>query len=171
MKLQKKQILMFISGLIAIVIGLSILSVFAYRKISRELKLQRLMKENIVIEITDLDLKVPVLEGTSQEILSQAAGHFTDTGSVGSGNFCVAGHSSVIYKEFFNHLKNAELGMEINLYDKSKRCYTYYVTDCFIVDPDETWILEDFGDDRVTIVTCTDDGTQRQIVVGKRVVA
>lgn len=171
MKLQKKQMLMFISGLIAIVIGLSILSVFAYRKISRELKLQRLMKENIVIEITDLDLKAPVLEGTSQEILSQAVGHFTDTGSVGSGNFCVAGHSSVIYKEFFNNLKNAELGMEINLYDKSKRCYTYYVTDRFIVNPDETWILEDFGDNRVTIVTCTDDGTQRQIVVGKMVVA
>ena len=25
----------------------------------------------------------------------------------------------------------------------------------------------DFGDDRITIVTCTDDGTQRQIVVGE----
>ena len=27
-------------------------------------------------------------------------------------------------------------------------------------------ILDDFGDDRITIITCTDDGTQRQVVVG-----
>ncbi|MDE6664888.1 MAG: sortase [Ruminococcus sp.] len=47
-----------------------------------------------------------------------------------------------------------------------KNCYTYIVTENFIVEPDETWILNDFGDDRVTIVTCTDDGTQRQVVVG-----
>ena len=158
---------MFVSGLIAIVIGLSILSVFAYRRINRELQLRKLMQENIVIEIEALDIKAPVLEGTSQEILSKAAGHFIDTGSVGSGNFCIAGHSSVIYEEFFNNLKNVQIGMEIHLYDKSKTCYRYFVTDSFIVDPDETWILDDFDDDRVTIVTCTDDGTQRQVVVGK----
>ena len=41
------------------------------------------------------------------------------------------------------------------------------MTDSFIVNPDETWILDDFEDVRITIVTCTDDGTQRQVVVGK----
>jgi len=35
-----------------------------------------------------------------------------------------------------------------------------------IVDPDAVWVLDDFGDDRITIITCTDDGTQRQVVVG-----
>ncbi|MDE7121809.1 MAG: sortase, partial [Oscillospiraceae bacterium] len=76
------------------------------------------------------------------------------------------GHSSTIYKEYFNNLKNIELGMEISLYDKEKKCYTYTVTENFIVEPNETWILDDFEDDRITIVTCTDDGTQRQVVVG-----
>ena len=28
------------------------------------------------------------------------------------------------------------------------------------------WVLDDFGDDRITLITCTDDGTQRQVVVG-----
>lgn len=158
---------MFIAGLLAILIGLSVLSFFAYRKIKRELNMRKLLRENVVVEIPDLDIKAPVLEGVGNDVLRQAAGHFENTGDIGKGNYCIAGHSSVIYKEFFNNLKNVQNGMEIYLYDKSKNRYTYVVTESFIVNPDETWILDDFEDVRVTIVTCTDDGTQRQVVVGK----
>lgn len=162
----KKQWALFLAGLILIIIGTAILSFFGIRKICREIQKQKLLRENVVVEISDLKIKAPVLEGTENEILSKATGHFTGTGDVGSGNYCIAGHSSVIYKEYFNNLKNAEIGMEIVLYDKEKKQYTYTITEKFIVEPDETWILDDFGDDRITIVTCTDDGTQRQIVVG-----
>lgn len=55
--------------------------------------------------------------------------------------------------------------MKVNLYDKNKKCYSYIVKEVKIVEPDETWILDDFGDDRLTIVTCTDDGSQRLVVV------
>ena len=51
--------------------------------------------------------------------------------------------------------------------DEQRTKYTYTVTKNFIVEPSEIWVLDDFGDDRITIVTCTDDGTQRQIVVGE----
>ena len=129
--------------------------------------MRKLLRENVVVEIPDLDIKAPVLEGVGNDVLRQAAGHFENTGDIGKGNYCIAGYSSVIYKEFFNNLKNVQNGMEIYLYDKSKNRYTYVVTDSFIVNPDETWILDDFEDVRVTIVTCTDDGTQRQVVVGK----
>lgn len=167
-KIQKKQVIMFLAGLLAFVTGASILGVYGCRKISRELQRQKLMRENVVVEIEDLNIKAPVLEGTDQETLSAGAGHFTDTGKVGSGNYCIAGHSSTIYKEYFNNLKNVEPGMEIQLYDtdESRTCYSYEVSESFIVNPDEIWILEDFDDDRITIVTCTDDGTQRQVVVG-----
>ena len=124
------------------------------------------MRENPVIEIADLNIKAPVLEGTDKEVLARAAGHFIGSGDLGKGNYCIAGHSSTIYKEYFNDLKKAKTGMEIKLYDKDKNSYSYIISDSFIVEPDETWILNDFGDNRVTIVTCTDDGTQRQIVVG-----
>ena len=56
--------------------------------------------------------------------------------------------------------------MELRLYDISKNLYTYYVTDAFIVEPDAAWVLDDAEDVRVTLVTCTDDGTLRQVVVG-----
>ncbi|MDE6004038.1 MAG: class D sortase [Oscillospiraceae bacterium] len=165
-KRTKKQWALFITGLIAMIIGISILGFYAIRKICREVRKYKLMQENVVVEIADLKIKAPVLEGTENEILAKGTGHFIDTGEVGAGNYCIAGHSSIIYKEYFNNLKNIELGMEITLYDIEKNAYHYTVTENFIVEPNEVWVLNDFGDDRVTIVTCTDDGSQRQIVVG-----
>ncbi len=165
-KRTKKQWALFTIGLIAIIIGIVILSFYGIRKINREIQRQKLLMNNVVVEITDLKIKAPVLEGTDNETLSKAVGHFNETGTVGSGNYCIAGHSSTIYKEYFNDLKNAEIGMEINLYDKEKKCYTYTVSEKFIIEPNEIWVLNDFGDDRVTIITCTDDGTQRLAVIG-----
>ena len=162
----KKQWALFITGLVAMLIGTGILGFYGGRKLYREYRKQKLMRENPVIEIADLNIKAPILEGTDKEILARAAGHFIGSGDLGKGNYCIAGHSSTIYKEYFNDLKKAEVGMEIKLYDKDKNSYSYIVSESFIVEPDETWILDDFGDNRVTIVTCTDDGTQRQIVVG-----
>lgn len=83
----------------------------------------KLLKENTVIEISALGIKAPVLEGVEQDVLSQAAGRFPETGTPGNGNYCIAGHSSTIYKEYFNNLKNAETGMEVMLYDTDKKAY------------------------------------------------
>lgn len=168
MKAKKKKIL-FIMGLLAIILGLSVLAVFGWKRISREIQKQKLLRECVVFEIPALDIKAPVMDGTEHEVLSKAAGHFPDTGAVGSGNYCIAGHNSTIYAEIFNEMKHIEIGMEMYLIDNDEKRtkYTYEVTENFIVEPSETWVLNDFGDDRITIVTCTDDGTQRQIVVGQ----
>lgn len=164
----KKKKLLFVTGLITMLMGVSILVIFGWNRISREIEKHRLLKECVVFEIPELDIKAPVMDGTEHEVLSKAAGHFPDTGEIGSGNYCIAGHNSTIYAEIFNEMKHIEKGMEMYLInnDEKRTKYTYIVTENFIVDPDETWILDDFGDNRITIVTCTDDGTQRQIVVG-----
>ncbi len=167
MKRNKRRIL-FLIGLTAMLLGISVLGIFGWKRISREIEKHRLLKECVVFMIPDLDIRAPVMDGTEHEVLSKAAGHFPGTGAVGSGNYCIAGHNSTIYAEIFNEMKHIEIGMEMYLIDNDgKRTeYTYIVTENFIVEPSETWVLDDFGDDRITIVTCTDDGTQRQIVVG-----
>lgn len=164
----KKKKLLFIMGLIVMLCGIFVICVFGWKRISREVEKHRLLKECVVLEIRDLDIKAPVMEGTEHEVLSKAAGHFPGTGDLGNGNYCIAGHNSTIYAEIFNEMKHIKIGMEIHLIDNDEKRtkYTYTVTNNFIVEPNETWVLEDFGDDRITIVTCTDDGTQRQIVVG-----
>ena len=158
---------MFLLGAAAILTGTVTLAFLAGRKLLRDYRRNQLMKTNVVIEMPELRIKAPVLEGTDNEVLSKAAGHFPGTGAPGEGNYCIAAHSSTIYKEYFNDLRDVQNGMEVRLYDVSKNLYTYYVTDSFIVEPDETWVLDDAEDVRVTLVTCTDDGTQRRIVVAK----
>lgn len=162
-----KQKVLFIAGLLAMLAGCGILAVLGGKRIAWRIKKAKLMRENTALFIPALSIKAPVLEGVEQDVLRVAAGHFPETGTVGSGNYCIAGHSSAIYKEYFNNLKQAENGMEVQLREPGQDPVSYYITDMFIVEPNETWILGDFGDTRVTIVTCTDDGSQRRIVVAK----
>ena len=167
-KKQKRNKPMFIIGIIMIVLGIGIISLYGYRKISRELYLRRLLKDNINFEIPRLDIKVPVLEGTDQKSLQVSAGHFEGTGALGHGNYCICGHNSTIYAEIFNDLDEIKIGDEMYLIDtdENRTRYTYIVTDYRTVEPSDTWVLNDFGDDRLTVISCTDDGKMRQVVVG-----
>ena len=145
-----------------IVLGLGVLSFYGYRKVSRELYLRRLLDNNINFEIPCLDIKVPVLEGTGSKQLQVSAGHFEGTGALGKGNYCICGHNSTIYAEIFNDLDQIKIGD-----DGQRTRYAYVVTEYRTVEPSETWVLNDFGDNRLTVISCTDDGKQRQVVVGK----
>lgn len=160
----KKRIL-FIVGALLFTTGMGILAFFGGRYIYRHARRAYLLKNSVVLEIPELKVKEPVLEGTEPDVLAYACGHFPDSGD---GNYCIAGHSSPYYEYAFNALEKAENGMEIRLYDKDKNCSVYHVAETFIVEPSETWILGGFGDDRITLVTCTDDGSQRRIVIGKK---
>lgn len=151
-----------------VVFGVSVLSLFAYKKISRELYLRKLLKENIVFEIPSLNIRVPVLEGTDSKALQVSAGHFEGTGSLGRGNYCIAGHNSTIYAEIFNDLDNIKIGDEMYLFntDEKRTQYIYIVNEYNIVDPHSVEILRDYGDNRLTVISCTDDGEYRQVVIG-----
>jgi len=164
----KRNKYMFGVGLVALATGLALLAYFGYNKISREIRLKHLLENNVVFEIPNLNIKVPVLEGTDKETLSVAAGHFKDTGSVGIGNYCIAGHNSTIYAEIFNDLDKIQVGDEMYLIDidENRTRYTYVVTEYNIVSPKSTEVLNDYGDNRLTVISCTDDGEYRQVVTG-----
>lgn len=164
----KKRKILRINGIIMIVIGISVLSVFGYKKISREIYLRNLLENNIVFEIPRLDIKVPVLEGTDNKTLAVSAGHFAGTGGLGKGNYCIAGHNSTIYAEIFNELDMIQTGDEMYLTDtdSARTRYTYIVTDYNIVEPNAVEVLKDYGDNRITVISCTDDGERRQVVTG-----
>ena len=155
-------------GIIMIVCSIGVLSLYGYRKISRELYLRKLLNENINFEMPRLNIKVPVLEGTDSKALQVSAGHFEGTGALGKGNYCIAGHNSTIYAEIFNDLDQIKNGDEMYLVDKdtNRTRYLYIVTEYKIVAPNQVEVLNDYGDNRLTVISCTDDGTQRQVVVG-----
>ena len=166
--MEKKKKILRAAGIIMIILGAGVLSFYGYRKISRELYLRKLLNNNINFEIPRLNIKVPVLEGTDPKALQVSAGHFEGTGALGKGNYCIAGHNSTIYAEIFNDLDQIQIGDEMYLVDtdEQRTRYTYIVTEYKTVEPSDTWVLNDHGDDRLTVISCTDDGTQRQVVVG-----
>ncbi|MCM1508026.1 MAG: class D sortase [Ruminococcus flavefaciens] len=140
---------------------------FGYNKISREIYKKKLLETSIIFEIPELKIKTPVLEGTDNETLKYSAGHFLNTGDLGKGNYCITGHSSTIYACVFDDLKYAETGMKMYLYSKDKICYPYIITEKKIINPSDTYVLDDYGDNRITVITCNDDGSQRICVIGK----
>ncbi|WP_443724142.1 sortase domain-containing protein, partial [Ruminococcus sp.] len=61
-----------------------------------------------------------------------------------------------------------QIGDEMYLIDndENRTRYTYIVTEYQIVDPSSVEVLEDYGDNRLTVISCTDDGENRQVVTG-----
>ena len=155
-------------GILLMVCGILILALFAYQRISRERYLKKLLNDHVNFEIPSLNIKVPVLEGTDSKSLQVSAGHFEGTGLPGHGNYCIAGHNSTIYAEIFNALDRIQIGDEMYLIDNDEKRtrYTYIVAEYHVVAPQSVEVLDDYGDDRLTIISCTDDGKQRKVVVG-----
>jgi len=50
--------------------------------------------------------------------------------------------------------------------DANRTKNLYIVTEYKTVEPNQVEVLNDYGDNRLTVISCTDDGKQRQVVVG-----
>ena len=102
------------------------------------------------IEISAVGLTVMVLEGTDEGTLRRAVGHIRGTPLPGQrGNVALAGHRDT----FFRGLRKIRVNDEITLTTLSGS-YRYRVDSTKVVEPEETEVLEDDGDDILTLVTC-----------------
>lgn len=120
-----------------------------------------------ILEIPKINLKVVVAEGTEDNIIRYAVGHFEETAMPGdAGNFALAGHRNFDTGEFFLKIDKLAEGDEIKVTTLDGTVYTYNVTNSFVVQPQDTYILEESDKPIVTLVTCTYDGSERLIVQG-----
>jgi sortase A len=102
------------------------------------------------VEISAVGLTVMVLEGTDEGTLRRAVGHIRGTPLPGQrGNVALAGHRDT----FFRGLRKIRVNDEITLTTLSGS-YRYRVDSTKVVKPEETEVLEDDGDDILTLVTC-----------------
>lgn len=127
------------------------------------------VKTMAIMVIPKINLNVAVAEGTDNVTLKYALGHFEGTAMPGeNGNFCVAGHRSYTYSQYFNRLDEVGKGDEIIVRSK-KGEFTYVVYDISTVLPTEVSVLDETKDATVTLVTCTPirSATHRLIVKGR----
>lgn len=116
-----------------------------------------LFKNNVIaiVNIPKVDIRYPVVEGTSVETLKKALGHFDGTALAGEvGNFCVAGHRNSSYARYFNRLDEVNVGDEIIVETRTDK-YTYIVTKSFKIHENQTEVLDQTQEKKITLITCT----------------
>jgi sortase A len=102
------------------------------------------------LQIRRLGVDVTVLPGTDDWTLNRAVGHIADTALPGSqGNVGVAGHRD----GFFRPLKDIAIGDLIEV-TTAGRLDRYRVTQTWIVEPRDVWVLDPTGSASLTLVTC-----------------
>lgn len=126
------------------------------------------------VEIPKIDADLPIYHGTSEEVLSQGAGHLEQsslpTGKPGTHSVLTA-HRGLPTAKMFRHLDQMEVGdtFYVKVLDDTM---AYEVQHIEAVLPDETgWLQMKEGEELVTLLTCDPYmiNTHRLLVTGKRV--
>jgi len=111
-----------------------------------------------------------VVEGVGRRDLQKGPGHYPGTPLPGQpGNAAIAGHRTT-FGAPFNRVDELEPGDEI-LVTTRQGSFRYEVMGTEIVLPSEVRVVEDQGDDRLTLTSCHPEYSARQrIIVSARLV-
>ena len=120
------------------------------------------------IRIPAINITRTVVESISLSQLKRGPGHYPETPLPGQqGNVAIAGHRTT-YGQPFHNVDKLEVGDQIQ-FETSQGEFVYRVTEKFVVTPDQVEILEDFDDNRVTLIACEPkySAAKRLIIVGE----
>lgn len=120
--------------------------------------------------IDKIDLKLPILEGASEENMKYAAAHMEETSPFGEiGNAAVAAHRVRKKGRLFNRLDELSVGDEIIVNQQGEQ-YLYTVFKISRVEPTDVSVLNRNDKDKIlTLITCDPivNPTHRLIVHAK----
>ncbi len=123
-----------------------------------------------IIAIDKINLKLPILEGASEQNMKSSAVHITETSPIGEvGNAALAAHRARSKGRLFNQLDELEIGDTITI-TVGKDEYVYTVFNVSIVEPTDVSVLNRNNKDKVlTLITCDpiENATHRLIIHAK----
>ena len=118
-----------------------------------------------IIEIPGLNIRYPVMEGTTSKVLNAGIGHIEETAGIGeSGNCVLCGHNGSRYGTFFTPLSQISIGDNVTIIDKNGQTHIYEVTDTEVVNPYDNSIKTQGKEKELTLFTCSQKGTMRFVV-------
>lgn len=123
-----------------------------------------------IITIPKIDLEYPVLSESNDELLKISVNKYFGPEPNEKGNYCIVGHNYRNGKMFgrLNELENDDI---VLLQDMSGRTVEYSVYKIYVVDPSDARCTSQLTNGRkeLTLITCTNYGTQRLIVKCKEI--
>lgn len=122
-----------------------------------------------ILTIPKIGITYPVLSETSDELLEISINRYWPEQNKLQpneiGNYCIVGHN---YRngKMFGRLNELENGDIVTLEDMTGRTLQYAVYDRFVVKPDDTSCTSQHTNGRkeLTLITCTNYGTERLVV-------
>lgn len=112
------------------------------------------------ISIPSINLKnAPVMGSVALSDLAKGTGHFENTPLL-DGNVGIAGHNNTHFK----YLANVAMGAKIQ-YNINGVTRTYEVTDMRAISDRDWGVFTDYGDNRLTLITCEHAVPDRRIAV------
>lgn len=127
-----------------------------------------------VVDIPEIDTKLPIYHGTSAKVLEQGAGHLEGSSLPVGGkttHSVITGHTGLTNQKLFTDLPSLKKGDKFFLYVYGKNM-AYQVDSIDVILPEDiSKLIISEGQDYVTLVTCTPYGinTHRLLVRGHRV--
>ena len=123
-----------------------------------------------IINIPSIGVNYPILNLTTDELLKISPCYFWGPKPNEVGNFCIVGHNYRNSK-FFSKVPTLKTGDIIEITDLKGRTIKYSVYDKYVVDPSDVSCTSQRtnGDKEITVITCTNDSSQRVIVKAKEV--
>ena len=128
-------------------------------------KEEQIEDENIsgTLIIEKIDLKAPVKEGSTQDILKKYIGHMTETSKY-DGNVGLAAHNRGNQYSYFARINELSKGDKI-IY-KTKFYERTYIVNSKAVIYDTDWsYLQPTKDNRITMITCIKDKPNQRLCV------
>ena len=108
------------------------------------------------------------VSGVSLDQLKRGPGHYPETPLPGQkGNVAIAGHRTT-YGQPFHNIDKVKVGDQI-IFETLQGTFVYRATETIIVKPSQVEILEDKGDNRITLIACHPkySAKERIIVIGE----
>ncbi|MBQ3409685.1 MAG: class D sortase [Clostridia bacterium] len=120
---------------------------------------------NIVgkIVIDKIDVNAPILDGTDQETLKIAVGHFSSSG-YWKGNVCLASHNRGSYAHYFEKINKLNIGDEIK-YQTKLGTRIYKVSQIKNISEEDLSVLENTKDNTITLITCVKSQPELRLCV------
>jgi sortase A len=116
------------------------------------------------IQIPAIGVSEYVIEGTDLDSLRKGPGHYPETPLPGEqGTAAIAGHRTT-YGAPFHRLDELKAGDEITVTTVQGE-FTYEVSETLIVSPTQVDVLEDKGDNRLTLSACHPKYSARQRII------
>ena len=116
-----------------------------------------------ILTIEKINLKAPVKEGSTSDILKDYIGHMPETAKY-DGNIGLAAHNRGTANSYFARINELEIGEKI-IY-KTKFYERTYVIKTKVVIYDTDWsYLQLTNDNRITFITCIKDKPNQRLCI------